>query len=306
MHQQRLLARERRLDGTVQQPGRQRGLGLVGAVLLAPEGSAVGDLLGPDAAAVDSKHGRGLVAVVPHSLAAGVQVQAALAVDDLGHGQGRLGLQEGLLHSLGLERLPHDVGRRGQRVLHVAAPGVGRYRQDVAVQAPDRVLGAVGHGRGRVGDRGQRLVDHVEQLRRPAGRLAAVGHHQGHDVAQIRRASALGDEHRPVLVDQPDAQVAWHVGSGEHGRHAGHGLGPAGVDGYHVGPGVLGQVHRAVEHSRRRHVVDVELVAQRQVGGLVAGGARSDAHGRSSTAVPSAPIPSAPVASMSTASRIFR
>ena len=194
----------------------------------------------PDAAAVDPEHGRGLVAVVPHALAAGVQVQAALPVDDLGHGQGRLGLQEGLLHPLGLKRLPHDVSRRGQRILHVAAPGVRRHRQDVAVQSPHRVLGAVGHGRGRVGYRGQRLVDHVDQLRRPAGRLAAVGHHQGHDVAQVGRAATLGDEHRPVLVDQPDAQVAGNVGSGEHSRHTGHGLSPAGIDGNHVGPGVLG------------------------------------------------------------------
>ena len=35
-------------------------------------------------------------------------------------------------------------------------------------------------------------------------------------------------------------------------------------------------MHRAVEHPRGGHVVDVELVAHRQVGGLVASGARAD------------------------------
>ena len=78
-------------------------------------------------------------------------------------------------------------------------------------------------------------------------------------------------------MDQPDAQVAGNVGAGEYGHHARLGLCPAGVDGYHVGPGMLGQMHRAVEHSRRGHVVDVELVAHCQLGGLVAGGAGSHA-----------------------------
>ena len=80
-------------------------------------------------------------------------------------------------------------------------------------------------------------------------------------------------------MDQPDPQVASDVGPGDHRRHAGLGLGPAGVDRDHVCPGVGGQVHRTVEHPRRGHVVDVELVAQRQLSRLVAGGAGSHSLG---------------------------
>ena len=80
-------------------------------------------------------------------------------------------------------------------------------------------------------------------------------------------------------MDQADAQVAGHVGCGEHRHDAGLGCGSGRVYRDHIGSGVLGQMHGAVEHAGSRHVVYVELVAHGQVGGLVTGGARADAAG---------------------------
>ena len=72
---------------------------------------------------LDAEHDGDLVAVVPHALAAGVHVQRPAV--GVGHGEGRLGLEEGVLDALGLEHLVHDVGAGGERGVDVA-PGVRR------------------------------------------------------------------------------------------------------------------------------------------------------------------------------------
>ena len=169
------------------------------------------------------------------------------------------------------------MGRAGQGLLCVAAPPVGRHRQDVAVEVAHRVLGAGQNGRLRVGDGLQRLIGDVDEGGGPPGRFPVLGHHQGHDVAQVGGAAPGADEHGPVLVDEPDHRVAGHVGRGEHPHHAGGGGGPAGVDGDHVGPGVVGQADRSVQQARDLHVVDEELVAQGEFAGLVAGRPGPDA-----------------------------
>jgi hypothetical protein len=63
------------------------------------------------------------------------------AVGSRGIGQGGLRLEEGVLDPLGLERLVHRVGRRGQGGVDVA-PAYSTSRQHVAVEAPHRVLGS--------------------------------------------------------------------------------------------------------------------------------------------------------------------
>ena len=118
VHAEALLPGERALHRTLQEPGRQRGVGLVRHVLLAAEGTAVRDELDGHLIVADAEHGCDLVAVVPHTLAAGVHVQAAVVTD---HGERALGLEEGVLDPLGLERLGDHVRAARQLGLDVAA-----------------------------------------------------------------------------------------------------------------------------------------------------------------------------------------
>ena len=94
-----------------------------------------------------------------------------------------------------------------------------------------------------------------------------VGDDDGENVTQIGRAATFRDEHRPVGVDDPDARIARHVGGGEHRRDAGHGAGAHGVDPHDVGPGVIGEPERPVQHARDAQVVDIAAVAERECGG---------------------------------------
>ena len=238
-------------------------MGLVGHVLLAAEGTTVGHQLHGHPVGVDAEHRGDLVAVVPHALSPGVDVQPAVGRR---RGQGGLGLHEGVLDALGLEDLVDHVGRTGQRGLHVAT-GVGRHRQHVAVKLPDRVLVGV-HGHDRVAVDGQRHQLDVDQRRGPAGRLPVVGHHHGQHVAQVGGAATLGDHHRPVGVDDPDPVLTGDVGRGQHTVDAVDGLGGRGVDSDHVGPGVVGQAEGGVQQAVGRHVVDERAVAEAQLGGL--------------------------------------
>ena len=181
-----------------------------------------------------------------------------------------------MLDALRLEHLVDGVGARRQRGVDVAA-GVGAHRQDVAVGAPhgDRRVG--GDRRQRVGDRRQDVVLDVDQLGGRPRLLARLGDDDGEHVAGERRAPADGDHHRPVLVDDPDAQLAGDVGGGEHGDDAVGGGGAGGVDGDDVGAGVGGEVQGGVEHPGHAEVVDVAAVAERQLLGLVLGAGLTDA-----------------------------
>ena len=78
-------------------------------------------------------------------------------------------------------------------------------------------------------------------------------------------------------MDQPHLQRARDVSAGEHTDHTVDRGGRAHVDRHHVGPGVNGEVERAVEHAVDAEVVDVVLLPHRQVEALVAGAARADA-----------------------------
>ena len=77
VHEERLLARERGLDRTVEQPRRQGGLALVRHVFLTAERAAIADEFGEDQRLVDVENASNIVAVVPDALATGVDVQTA-------------------------------------------------------------------------------------------------------------------------------------------------------------------------------------------------------------------------------------
>ena len=72
--------------------------------------------------------------------------------------------------------------------------------------------------------------------------FACVGHDHCKHIARVAGATSDRNHHRPVLVDDANHQLAWNVGSGEHSGNAGRSLGRAGVDGQHIGAGVVGEV----------------------------------------------------------------
>ena len=258
----------------MEKPRRQRGLGLIGHVLLAAEGAAVRDEFHADAVAIDAEHRRDLVAVVPDALAARVDVQPTVGA---GHGQGGLRFEESVLDSLRLEHLADHVGAGGQAGVHVA-PGVGRAREHVAVGPPYSHLRRR-HGRQWAGQRLQWRVGHVDQLRRRPGRLARLGHHHGQHVSGVGGTAAGRDHDGPVPMDDADPKVSRDVGGGEDGDHAGCSSCPVGVDADDVGSGVVRKPEGGVQEARRAEVVDITAVAERQCLGLVPGPPAADTAG---------------------------
>ena len=269
-----LLARHRALHRAPEQPGGERRLGLVAHVLLAAEGAAVGHELDHDPVGGDVETRTDVVAVVPHSLSARVDVHRPRS--RVRHGERRLWFEEGVLDALRLEHLVDGVGTRRQGGVDVTA-GVGAHRQDVAVGAPYRQRRVGGDRRQWIGDRRQDVVLHVDQLGRRPCLLAGLGDDDGEHIAGERGPPTDGDHHRPVLVDDPDAQLAGDVGGGEHGDDAVGSRGSGGVDGDDVGAGVGGEVQGGVEHPGHAKIVDVAAVAERQLLRLVLGTGLADA-----------------------------
>ena len=274
-----LLTRQGAFHRPPQQPGRERRLPLVAHVFLATERAAVGDELDHHLVGGQPEQCRDLVAVVPDTLAPGVDVQShrALAVVG-GHGQRALRFEEGVLDALRVEHLVHDVSACSQRLVDVATP-VFADRQHVVRRAVDRDLKVVDGGH-RIDDRAQHPVLHLYQLRSFTGLLLGLGHHDGQHVAGEGGALALPDEHRPILVNDAHVLFAGDVGGSEYRHHAGGGGGRGCIDAVDVGPHVLGEVQCTVQHAGHTDVVDVVAIAEGQLSGFVLGATGTDAAGQ--------------------------
>ena len=268
VHTEALFARQRALHRSVEQPGGERGVGLVAHVLLATKRTTVRHQGDGDGVVAHTEHAGDVVAVVPHALAARVHLEMAGAIDVRRDGQRGLGLEERVLDALGLEGLVHRVRAVRQCSVDVATPVLAD-AQHVRLGLP--------HGEGRVrlergdgvGDRGVHLVGHTHRIDRGARLFTRVGDHDGKDVTGVAGAPAHRDHHRPVLVDDADQQFARHVGRGEHGVHPGSCQRLGGVDRQHVGAGVRGEMERGMECAGHPQVVDVPAIAEREGRGLV-------------------------------------
>ena len=212
----------------------KRGLGLVGHVLLAAERAAVGDQLDRDRCRcrrpAPPRSGRGRpTRPGRRSTRAGRRRDGARPAWPPARGT------PARPAGSGTPRARHAPTTPAPRRRRHAGRRNGRARCCRCPTPPARI---VDRGNRRIGDRRQHVVVDLDQRRRRPGVLARVGHHHRQDVAQIRRAAADRDHDRPVLVDDPDPQVARDVGRGECGHHAGGGQRGADVDGPDVGPGV--------------------------------------------------------------------
>ena len=113
-----------------------------------------------------------------------------------------------MLDALRVERLVDGERARRERLVEVGAAAVGARRQHVGVGAPHRQRRAVGQSGDGVGVRHEHVVGDLDEGGGGAGVVAGVGDDDRQHVTGVRRATADRDEHRPVLVDDPDAQVA--------------------------------------------------------------------------------------------------
>ncbi len=273
MHQQRLFTRQCDLHGCADVPRRQRRVRLVRHVFLAAERAAVGDQLGRDAVGVDAEHRGDVVAVVPDALATGVHVQTLLVTFAGRDRERRLGLEERMLDALRLEGLRDGVCSGGERRIDVTTR-VGGGGQRVAVEFPHGRVGAV-HDAHRVDHRLVHLVLDVDEFGGGAGDLAGVGDDDGEHVAEVGGASADGDHHRPVLVDDAHSQRGRDVGRGVDGVDAVHVECCGRVDAQDVGASVVGEVQRTVQQAVGAHVVDEVTSADRELAALVLDAARA-------------------------------
>ena len=154
--------------------------------------------------------------------------------------------------------------RRGQGSVDVTSL-VLRDRQLVAGEPPHRVLVALERS-DRISDRLQHVVLDLDGSAARRAVATILGNHDRQDVAGIRGAAALGDEHRPVLVDQPHLELAGNVGGGEHPHHSRNGAGRRRIDPEDIGPGVVAETKGAVEQAVDSEVVDEPAVPQGQLG----------------------------------------
>ena len=208
-------------------PGGQRqqaGVDLHAHVLAPAEGATDAAQVQAHVVGGEPEAGGDLVAVLVQPLGRHPQVDAAGAV---GHGQARLGPEEGLvLHADLVGALDHHLA---------VGPG-----PDVAVgdhdPADDVALGVDRRGGGGgvgVHQRRQHLVGDGDGLERPAGRVGVVGRHRGHGLAD--EAHDVTGEHGLVGRDQPVGGGAGHVVGGDDAGHAGDGQRRPDVDGRDAG-----------------------------------------------------------------------
>uniref|UniRef100_A0A6J7QCT4 Unannotated protein n=1 Tax=freshwater metagenome TaxID=449393 RepID=A0A6J7QCT4_9ZZZZ len=202
------------------------------------------------------------------------------AVRSVGHGKRGLRLEERVLNSLRVEGLSHEVGSGRECGIHITPP-VLTDTQHVRVRAPHRNVlrerggdSDIGVGDGRVHE-----VLHAHEVRCSTCLLTGVGHDDGEHVAGVARAAALGDEDRPVLVDDADAQFARDVGGGVHDVDARGSLCRGRVDVQDVRSAVGREVQRRVQHALHAEVVDVAAIPECELLGLVADPARPDTAG---------------------------
>ena len=153
------------------------------------------------------------------------------------------------------------------RLLHPAAEVVGQLGVDDDVVAAQRLL--------HVDDGRQRLVLHLNELRRVLGQVAVGGDDQRHRVAHVadvvlgQGEQGTGVVRRKGPVHVAD-QVGVEVGGGEDGDDPFGGPGGGGVDPGDPGPGDVTAQEVGVQHPGKHDVVEIAAVPGEQAGVLLA------------------------------------
>ncbi len=130
-----LLARQRRLDGTAEQPGGHRGLRLDGELLFRAERATARGQLNLDIRRRHVQHPGNRLLIEDRPLAFAVDLDAPA----LGIRQARFGFEERRIDRLRRERRLDDVRGLPERRLHVTTSELGRRLDDVR-RRPERVV----------------------------------------------------------------------------------------------------------------------------------------------------------------------
>ena len=148
------------------------------------------------------------------------------------------------------------------------SPRAYALRDRTLSSVPHTASGAPGSIAGdRVGDRrGSTSYDTSTSSAAARACCRRLGDDDREHVAGVGRPPADRDHDRPVLVDDADAQLAGDVGGGEDRDDAVGGRRRGDVDRRHVGPGVVGEAQRGVQHAGHADVVDVAAVAEGELG----------------------------------------
>ena len=93
--------------------------------------------------------------------------------------------------------------------------------------------------------------------------------HDREHIAEIGRDAAFGNKHRPVLVDETNAELARHVGRGVHRLDAGHFERVRRIDGHDLGARVIGELQRGMEQPGLLHIVDEGSSPDGEIASLV-------------------------------------
>ena len=236
----------------------------------------VDEHLGAEAAARERRHDVELVrrhaerirdhpaAVVVHRRVA-LDGEAARAVVEGRHGAHRL------------QRLPararpaeapldHQIGG-GEILLH-RPEGERALERDVGVAAVGVQDGIAGRRQRLLGvnDRGQWLVDDLDQIAGVLGDVAILRCHRRHRLADVAHA-VVGDhglEHRRARPGGERIADLRRIGAGHHAEDAGQGGGLARIDGDDPCMGMGAPQHRSVRHLRHVDVVGVDALADEE------------------------------------------
>ena len=115
----------------------------------------------------------------------------------------------------------------------------------------------------RIGERLEHLVVDLD-LRRGLTRVELrVGDDHRQEVCDAAGDLALGDEQRLIGIVEAGAAEPGNVGRGEDAHDAGHRGGLVGMNLQDPRARMLGQHHRAVQHSGHAQVVDERFLAER-------------------------------------------
>ena len=166
------------------------------------------------------------------------------------------------------------VGRSGERLVDVAADVRGP-AELIAREGPDGIF-VGGQRRRRIGEWLMNVVGHGDRRRGGPSLGTGFGHDKRHHIAEIGGTAADRDEGRPVLVNQPAAQLAGDIIGGEHRNHAGHRERIGRIDRHDVGASVFAEDNRSVQTALGLHVVDEATVAERELLTLVLHAASAD------------------------------
>ena len=271
VHQQRLFPGERAPDRLLEEPGGERGLPLIGHVLLPTECAAVRNEFDGYGIVGNAEERSDLIAVVPHALATRVHVKRS----GCRHGEGRFGFEECVFYPLRGEDFSDNMPARRECCVDVTSVVDGP-RQDVAVESPHCVL-VGGEGLLSVGEWSKRSVLDGYQLSRLEGRLSVLGNDDRNHITEVRGAAAFGNEHGPVFVYQPDSERSRDVLAREDGNDTVEGFCIDRVDAENVRSGMIGEAEGSMQHPVDSEVVDVAPAAEGQFSRFVFGTRRTDA-----------------------------